>query len=46
MSDVIIDMQNNKMEVYQRNAESWRVTLVDTGEETMIGGRLSVLPIM
>ena len=40
MSDVTFDMQNNKMEVHQRNAESWRVTLVDTGENTLTGGRL------
>ena len=40
MSDVTFDMENNKMEVHQRNAESWRITLVDTGEETMTGGRI------
>ena len=40
MSDVTFDMQNNKMEVHQGNAEPWRVTLVDTGEDTMTGGRL------
>ena len=40
MSDVTFDMSNNSMEVHQRNAEPWRVTLVDTGEETMTGGRL------
>lgn len=40
MSDVTFDMANNKMEVHQRNAEPWRVTLVDTGEETQTGGRL------
>lgn len=40
MSDVTFDMSNNKMEVHQNNAESWRVTLVDTGEQTMTGGRL------
>ena len=40
MSDVTFDMQNNQMEVHQRNAEPWRVTLVDTGDETMTGGRL------
>ncbi|MDN0084267.1 glucose-1-phosphate cytidylyltransferase [Crenobacter sp. SG2305] len=40
MSDVTFDMSNNKMEVHQRYAEPWRVTLVDTGEETMTGGRL------
>lgn len=40
MSDVTFDMQLNQMEVHQRKAEPWRVTLVDTGEETMTGGRL------
>jgi glucose-1-phosphate cytidylyltransferase len=40
MSDVTFDMANNTMEVHQRSAEPWRVTLVDTGEDTMTGGRL------
>jgi glucose-1-phosphate cytidylyltransferase len=40
MSDVTFDMQKNLMEVHQRHAEPWRVTLVDTGDETMTGGRL------
>ena len=40
MSDVTFDMQNNAMEVHQRHVEPWRVTLVDTGEHTMTGGRL------
>ena len=40
MSDVTFDMVNNEMEVHHRYAEPWRVTLVDTGEETMTGGRL------
>ena len=40
MSDVTFDMANNKMEVHQRGAEPWKVTLVDTGEDTMTGGRL------
>ena len=40
MSDVTFDMQKNEMFVHQRNAEPWRVTLVDTGEGTMTGGRL------
>lgn len=40
MSDVTFDMANNHMEVHERHAEPWRVTLVDTGEETMTGGRL------
>jgi len=40
MSDVTFDMGDNKIEVHQNNAEPWRVTLVDTGEMTMTGGRL------
>jgi glucose-1-phosphate cytidylyltransferase len=40
MSDVTFDMSTNNMEVHQRNAEPWRVTLVDTGEDTQTGGRL------
>jgi glucose-1-phosphate cytidylyltransferase len=40
MSDVTFDMTDNTMDVHQQNAEPWRVTLVDTGEETMTGGRL------
>ncbi|KAB2925425.1 MAG: glucose-1-phosphate cytidylyltransferase [Dechloromonas sp.] len=40
MSDVTFDMALNRMEVHQHKAEPWRVTLVDTGEETMTGGRL------
>jgi glucose-1-phosphate cytidylyltransferase len=40
MSDVTFDMANNKMEVHQAKAEPWRVTLVDTGESVMTGGRL------
>jgi glucose-1-phosphate cytidylyltransferase len=40
MSDVTFDMSKNSMEVHQRSAEPWRVTLVDTGAETMTGGRL------
>jgi glucose-1-phosphate cytidylyltransferase len=40
MSDVTFDMMQNTMEVHQRKAEPWRVTLVDTGETTHTGGRL------
>lgn len=39
-SDVTFDMQKNEMEVHTRNAEPWKVTLVDTGDETLTGGRL------
>jgi glucose-1-phosphate cytidylyltransferase len=40
MSDVTFDMASNQMEVHCKHAEPWRVTLVDTGEDTMTGGRL------
>ena len=40
MSDVTFDMANNHMEVHHKHAEPWRVTLVDTGDDTMTGGRL------
>jgi glucose-1-phosphate cytidylyltransferase len=40
MSDVTFDMRNNEMQVLQQSAEPWRVTLIDTGEDTMTGGRL------
>lgn len=40
MSDVTFDMVNNKMTVHQHGVEPWRVTLVDTGDATMTGGRL------
>ena len=40
MSNVTFDMAQNRMEVHQNHAEPWRVTLVDTGEATMTGGRL------
>ncbi|CAN7625404.1 glucose-1-phosphate cytidylyltransferase [Pseudoduganella sp. LjRoot289] len=39
-SDVTFDLQQNSMEVHARHAEPWRVTLVDTGENTLTGGRL------
>jgi len=40
MSDVTFDMAHNRMEVHEQKAEPWRVTLVDTGEDTLTGGRL------
>jgi glucose-1-phosphate cytidylyltransferase len=40
MSDVTFDMSTNQMEVHEKNAEPWRVTLVDTGDNTLTGGRL------
>ena len=39
-SDVTIDMSKNSMEVHHERAEPWKVTLVDTGEDSMTGGRL------
>src|SRR5438876_10296233 len=40
MSNVTFDIKNNSMEVHQRHAEPWKVTLVDTGADTMTGGRI------
>lgn len=40
MSDVTFDMKHNRMEVHHQRSEPWRVTIVDTGEATMTGGRL------
>ena len=40
MSDVTFDMANNQMEVHQHKAEPWKVTLIDTGDDTLTGGRL------
>ncbi len=40
MSDVTFDMSTNTTEVHERHAEPWRVTLVDTGDDTQTGGRL------
>jgi len=45
MGDVTIDLAHNAMEVHQSYAEPWRVTLIDTGEGTMTGGRIKrILP--
>ena len=40
MSDVTFDMRSNRMEVHSKRAEPWNVTLVDTGDDVMTGGRL------
>ncbi len=40
MSDMTIDLSDNSVEIHKRNAEPWKVTLVDTGENTQTGGRL------
>ena len=47
VSNVTFDMKTNSMEVHDAAAEPWRVTLVDTGEKTMIGGRIKrILPYL
>ena len=40
-SDITIDLNNNSMELHNKKAEPWKVTLVDTGEDTLTGGRLA-----
>ena len=40
MSDITINMENNQIKVHQKNVEPWNVTLLDTGEQTMTGGRI------
>ena len=40
MSDLSIDLSNNEVTVHKKNAEPWKITLVDTGKETLTGGRL------
>ena len=46
-SNVTFDLRENRMEVLQKHAEPWKVTLIDTGEETMIGGRIKrILPFI
>ena len=40
MSDLSIDLSNNEVTVHKRNSEPWKITLVDTGKETLTGGRL------
>lgn len=39
-SDVTLDLKNNKLEVHQNSAEPWRISLIDTGENSMTGGRI------
>lgn len=41
MSDITFDIESNSMQVLNKKAEPWKVTLVDTGESTMTGGRLN-----
>lgn len=46
-SDVTIDIQNNSIHTLQRSGEPWRISLIDTGEETQIGGRIRhILPLI
>lgn len=40
MSDITFDMRSNRMQVHQKRAEPWNITLVDTGDDSMTGGRL------
>jgi glucose-1-phosphate cytidylyltransferase len=40
MSDVTLDLSENRMDIHRKSAEPWRVTLLDTGEQTQTGGRL------
>src|SRR3989338_5806758 len=40
MSNVTIDIKNNKMEIHDVHAEPWKITLIDTGKDTMTGGRV------
>jgi glucose-1-phosphate cytidylyltransferase len=40
LSDVTIDIQKNSIDVHKKNAEDWKITLVDTGENTLTGGRI------
>ncbi len=40
MSDVTFDMRDNSIQVHEKHAEPWRITIIDTGEQTMTGGRL------
>ncbi len=40
MSDVTFDMANNEMQVHEKHVEPWKITLIETGEDTQTGGRL------
>jgi glucose-1-phosphate cytidylyltransferase len=40
MSDVTLDLKNNSMKVHHKKSEDWKITLIDTGDNTMTGGRL------
>jgi glucose-1-phosphate cytidylyltransferase len=40
MSDITFDMAHNKMEVHRKQVEPWKITLIDTGEDVMTGGRI------
>jgi len=40
MSNITFDMRNNEMKIHENNSEPWKVTIVDTGDQTMTGGRI------
>ncbi|CAA9495448.1 MAG: Glucose-1-phosphate cytidylyltransferase [uncultured Sphingomonadaceae bacterium] len=40
MSDVTVDLRSGKMDIHRNTAEDWRISLIDTGDDTMTGGRL------
>ena len=45
MSDVTFDLQNNEMEIHHKKSEPWKVTLIDTGDNTLTGGFLKKLKV-
>ena len=40
MSDITLDISKNSMKIHKKDAEKWKITLIDTGEKTLTGGRL------
>ena len=43
MSDVTLDLENNDLQIHQKNVEPWKVTLINTGEDSQTGGRLKAI---
>ena len=43
MSDVTLDLENNDLQIHQKNVEPWKVTLINTGEDSQTGGRLKAV---
>ena len=39
-SDITVDLHSNSIEVHEKTSESWKITLIDTGQETMTGGEI------